>query len=420
MLLPDPGASLIYADLPPQKPLSRPPAQPCESMRIGVDATCWHNRRGYGRHARALLRTLIRLDAGSRYTLFLDSTAPAEPTPEECEVRVLASSIPTVQAASAGGHRSLADMWRMSRALSAKEFDILLFPTIYSYVPTFGRARKLVMVHDVIADSFPHLTVPRLSARLFWNVKVALGRMQADALITVSSYSRDRILERFGVDPQRLFVVGEAADPIFRRFDHPMPGPRLRSAGLDGSRRIAVYLGGFSPHKNLEALVTAFARIARRSDFADVALMMVGDTSNDAFHTYFGTIAAQVKALGLADRVIFTGYLEDEEVVTLLNLASVLVLPSLMEGFGLPAVEAAACGCPVIATRASPLEQLLGAGGIFIEPSTAEIARALEAVLGSEEMQRRMRECGLAAAQQLTWEHAAGDMLEVIRKVSAA
>ena len=179
-----------------------------------------------------------------------------------------------------------------------------------------------------------------------------------------------------------------------------------------------VYLGGFSPHKNLESLVRAFGRIAARQEFADVKLVMVGDTSGDAFHTYFGTIAAQVASLGLGDRVIFTGYLEDEDVVVLLNLASVLVLPSLMEGFGLPAVEAAACGCPVIATKASPLEGLLGAGGIYIEPREPEIVKALEDVLSSKEQRMRMGQCGLAAARRLTWEAAARQMIAVIQKVA--
>src|SRR5579862_9249436 len=242
------------------------------AMRIGVDATCWHNRRGYGRHARALLRALIRLDTGNRYTLFLDSTEPAEPTPDGCEVRLVRPSVPTVRAASANGRRSLADMWRMSRALSASEFEVLLFPTIYSYVPVRSRALKLVMVHDVIAETFPQLTLPRLSSRVFWNTKVALGRMQADALITVSDYSRDCILKRFGTDPRHVFVVGEAADPIFRRLDHAEPGPKLRQMGLGGTRRLAVYVGGFSPHKNLEALVAAFARIAAKREFDDVLL----------------------------------------------------------------------------------------------------------------------------------------------------
>jgi glycosyltransferase involved in cell wall biosynthesis len=387
-------------------------------MRIGVDATCWHNRRGYGRHARALLNALVRLDAANSYTLFLDSTAPAEPVPDGCEVRVLPSSAPTVQAASANGHRCVADMWRMSRALSAPKFDVLLFPTVYSYVPVFSRARKLVMVHDVIAETYPQLTVPRLAARFLWKAKAAMGRAQADALITVSDYSRATILKRFRLDPKRVFVAGEAADGIFRKLAQPAPGPNLRNAGIDGSRPMVVYLGGFSPHKNLEALVSAFASIAARAEFADVLLVMVGETSGDAFHTYFGTIAAQVDALGLRGRAILTGYLQDEDVVVLLNMASVLALPSLMEGFGLPAVEAAACGCPVIATKASPLAQLLGDGGIYIEPSEPDIARALETVLSSEDLRLRMGECGLAAAQRLTWEGAARQMMDILGKVA--
>jgi glycosyltransferase involved in cell wall biosynthesis len=389
-------------------------------MRIGVDATCWHNKRGYGRHLRALLRTLIRLDSGNRYTLFLDSTEAAEPIPQGCEARTLLGGVPTVQAASAAGRRSVADMWRMSRALSAPEFELLLFPTIYSFVPVFTRARKMVMVHDVIAETYPKLTVPRFSARLFWNAKVAAGRFQSDALITVSDYSRGGILKRFRMNPDRVFVVGEAADPIFRRLDRPVVTAKLKTAGFDPSRPTVVYLGGFSPHKNLEALLTGFARIAQRPEYAGVRLVMVGDTSGDAFFTYFGTISAQVDALGLRDRVVFTGYLDDDDVVALLNLSTVLVLPSLMEGFGLPAVEAAACGCPVIATLESPLPGLLGGGGIYIHTGADDIAGALDRVLSSPELRRQMSADGLAAASRLTWEQAARQMMDVIRKVAGS
>jgi glycosyltransferase involved in cell wall biosynthesis len=305
----------------------------------------------------------------------------------------------------------------MSRALSSSEFDLLLFPTVYSFVPTFGRARRLVMVHDVIAETFPQLTVPKLSARIFWNIKARVGRMQADALITVSSFSREAIVKRFGIDSSRVFVVGEAADPVFRRLEHPQLPGALRDAGVDSSRRIVAYLGGFSPHKNLEALVRSFSGVAAKPEFADVQLVMVGDTKGDAFHTYFGTIAAQVNSLNLADRVIFTGYLKDEDVVPLLNIAAVLVLPSLMEGFGLPAVEAAACGCPVIATKASPLPELLP-GGIFINSCEPEIEEALLTVLSSEELRRSMGASLLAEAGKLTWDQAARQMLEVFRSVS--
>jgi len=386
-------------------------------MHIGVDATCWQNRRGYGRHARALLSALGRLDAGTRYTLFLDSPEDTGNIPPRFEARLLNNDVPTSVAAAAAGRRSLADLWRVSRAFSNVAVDALLFPTIYSFVPTITRARKLVMIHDVIAETFPKLTVPRLSARLFWKAKVAFGRWQADALITVSDYSRQRIVEYFGVPADRVFVVGEAADPVFRPLDSPQPTERLRALGIDGSRRTIAYVGGFSPHKNLEELVTAFAALASRNEFADLLLVMVGDYQGDVFHSYFGSIRDQVARLGLQDRILFPGFVPDDELTILLNLSTALVLPSLMEGFGLPAVEAAACGCPVIATRNSPLPELLGGGAIYITPGKQELEGALETLLGSGPMQSRMRAAARDAAGRLTWDAAARQMMDVMRKV---
>jgi glycosyltransferase involved in cell wall biosynthesis len=311
-------------------------------------------------------------------------------------------------------------MWRMSRAMSSPEFDLLLFPTVYSYVPVFSRAKKVVMIHDVIAEQYPKLTLPNPTARLFWKVKVALGRWQADAIVTVSDYSRQCLVNHFNIVPARVFVVGEASDPIFRVLDDSRPTPRLDSLGMASGARTVAYVGGFSPHKNLQALVTAFAKLAAQKAFSDVRLVMVGEYDREVFHSYFATIRDLVERLGIAERVIFTGYLPDEELVVLLNLATVLVLPSLMEGFGLPAVEAAACGCPVIATIASPLPMLLGDGGLYIDPAQpAELEAALTRVLESESLRQRMRGAGLVAARQLTWDAAAHRMINLIQQVGA-
>src|SRR5262249_52826719 len=155
-------------------------------------------------------------------------------------------------------------------------------------------------------------------------------------------------------------------------------------------------------------------------EFADVRLVMAGEYEKEVFHSYFGTIKGQIDRLGLAGRVIFTGYLHDEDLVALYNHATVLTLPSLLEGFGLPAVEAAACGCPVLATTASPLPELLGAGGRFIAPMDhVGWERELTAVLRSPELRQRMREAGLAAARQLSWDHAARQLMAALRKVVA-
>jgi len=389
-------------------------------MKIGVDATSRQNNRGYGRHARALLNALIPLDSENRYTLFVDSLDASDKIPAEADVRLVNTDAPTAVATAANGHRSAMDMLRMSRALSNSSFDLLLFPTVYSYVPVFSRAKKIVMIHDVIAETYPQLTLPSFAARLFWKSKVALGRWQADAIVTVSNYSRQGILEHFKTQPERVFVVGEASDPVFRVLPNPQPTPRLSELGINCTDRTVIYVGGFSPHKNLESLVRAFAKVVEHPSFADVKLVMVGEYRKEVFHSCYSSIKQLTAELGVASRVIFTGYLPDEELVVLLNLASVLVLPSLIEGFGLPAVEAAACGCPVIATTASPLPGLLGEGGIFINPANQEdLDTALNRVLESDALRQQMRAAGLAAAAKLTWDAAARQMINLIRQVTA-
>lgn len=389
-------------------------------MKIGVDATSRQNNRGYGRHARALLNALIPLDSGNQYTLFVDSVDAGDKMPPEAKVQMVSTDAPTAVATAANGHRSAMDMLRMSRAMSDSSFDLLLFPTVYSYVPVISRAKKIVMIHDVIAETYPQLTLPSFTSRMFWKSKVALGRWQADAIVTVSDYSRQGILKHFKTSPDKVFVVGEASDPVFRVLPDPGPTKRLIDLGINGTDRTVVYVGGFSPHKNLESLVTAFAKVVEHPSFSDATLVMVGEYEKEVFHSCYAGIKHQTSELGIASRVIFTGYLPDEELVALLNFASVLVLPSLIEGFGLPAIEAAACGCPVIATTASPLPGLLGEGGIFINPANQEeLNAALTRVLESESLRQQMRTAGLTAAADLTWEAAARQMIGLIRQVIA-
>lgn len=387
-------------------------------MKVGVDATCWQNSRGYGRHARALLRALVSLDKENQYTFFMDSANDVESLPQEAKIHLVSSENPTALAASANGHRSLSDMWRISRAMSQGNFDLLFFPTIYSYVPVFSRAKKVVMIHDIIAEKFPQLTLPKRTARIFWKTKVALGRWQADAIATVSEFSRDCLVEQFKLNPESVFVVGEASDSVFRVLPNAELTPRLIDAGITNTHRYITYVGGFNPHKNLETLVDAFASIAKQETFADVRLVMVGENKKEVFHSYSDTIKKQVESLGLSDHVIFTGFLSDEDLVILLNHSTVSVLPSLMEGFGLPAVEAAACGCPVIATTESPLPALLNDGGIYFEPTnTNELEKALVKVLSSPTLRMQMSNAALQSANKLTWDAAARQMMNLIQSL---
>jgi glycosyltransferase involved in cell wall biosynthesis len=143
-------------------------------------------------------------------------------------------------------------------------------------------------------------------------------------------------------------------------------------------------------------------------------LVLVGEYRNEVFHTGIEELRAEIERSGVQDQVVFTGFLPDPEVAMLLNLATVLVLPSFMEGYGLPAVEAAACGCPVIATNRSPLASILGAGVLSIEPEISAIGSALATVLHSDSLRNQMREAGLKAARELTWDAAARQMMDVL------
>jgi glycosyltransferase involved in cell wall biosynthesis len=389
-------------------------------MHIGVDATCWQNTRGYGRHARALLTALANGNDGNRYTFFMDSIKDVGELPPTVEIRTVSVDTATVIAASAEGSRSWRDMWRMARAMSVANLDVLLFPTIYSYLPVLTRAKKIVVIHDVIAEKYPALTMPHRRARLFWKAKVALGRWQADAVATVSDYSRRGLVEYFGMDARKIHVVSEASNPVFRMLASPELPERLASFGLTKTQRIIVYVGGFSPHKNLEMLIAAFDKLANQPAFGDIRLVLVGEYEKEVFHSYAGTVRKQIEDLGLEDKVVFTGYLPDEELVILLNVATVSVLPSLIEGFGLPAIEAAACGCPVVATKESPLPGLLGEGGLYFDPTRQEeLDSSLEKIFASDSLRSEMSKKGVEAAGRLTWKAAAEQMSDLLKKVAA-
>ncbi len=389
-------------------------------MLIGVDATCWTQRRGYGRHLRGLLPAAVEISPQHRFVLFTDIAGePAFPFPPSCEVVTVSTGRQTLQAAGADGARSLGDMWALGRAMSAAPLDVLLFPTIYSWVPTWTRAPKLLMIHDVIAERLPRQIFPTAAGRIRWRLKSMLGLAQADLVLTVSEYSRRELAAHFGLASAAIAVVGEAPDPIFR----PVPGAhlpqKLQDMGLRRDMPIVAYVGGFGPHKNLPRLLDAFAKVAAEPRFADVRLVLSGDHSGDSFYSEYALLRRRVEELELAARVVFPGFLPDDELLHLLNASAFLVLPSLMEGYGLPAIEAAACRLPVLVTRNSPIPELLGQGAVALDPDrTEDIHEQLVRLLDDAELRARMGAAAQAAAEQLTWEQAARALLRVVEGVA--
>ena len=387
-------------------------------MRIGIDATCWSNRRGYGRFVRALLTATLEIDRANQYIFFIDDDSAEFPPPAGVEVVQVKASVPTVQAAAATGSRSLGDMWAMSRAISTRPLDVFFFPSVYSYVPVFNRVPRLVAIHDVIPELFPELVFPSLRSKLFWRAKVKLACAQATRIVTVSEYSRQRLAEVLKLDPAEVRVVPEAGAPAFRQLDAIDDAALAARLKIPANSRMLVYVGGFSPHKNLPMLVDVVGELAGDSRFAGVRLVLVGDFVGDVFHSGYAQLKAQVARLGLEGRILFPGYMGDEHLVPLLNRAVALVLPSFCEGFGLPAMEAAACGTPSLVTTRSPLPDLLGEGAIALEPNDRAAWRdALARVLSDQALRNRMATAALAAAGALSWQASARRLLALFDEV---
>ena len=387
-------------------------------MRIGIDATCWPNRRGYGRFARSLVTATLALDRTNEYVFYIDDESPEFPLPAGVRVERIATRVPTVRAAGAQGRRSLGDLWAVSRAISKARLDLFFFPSVYSYVPLTSSVPKLVTIHDVIPELLPELVFPTWRSKFYWGLKVKLACAQARLVLTVSEYSRGCLAEKLRIPKERIRVVSEAGDLVFQTAESAN-GTAVRAQWkLPPDARILAYVGGFSPHKNLSLLVDVYAELCQQSRFSNVYLVLAGDYQGDVFYSGFRALAAQVEQRGLRDRVVFTGYLGDKDLAKLLRSAELLALPSFCEGFGLPAVEAAACGTPSVVTTESPLVELLGEGTMGVDPGNRDAwVHALAAVLADEQRRTTMAAVARAAAARLSWEHSARQLLAIFEEV---
>jgi glycosyltransferase involved in cell wall biosynthesis len=192
--------------------------------------------------------------------------------------------------------------------------------------------------------------------------------------------------------------------------------------GLPDGAEWITYVGGFSPHKNLDVLVRSFARVlAREAETGrpPTYLLLVGKLTGDVFHLCVDEVRETALRLGIEDRVLWPGFVPDEQLRHLHSGAVALALPSDCEGFGLPAVEAAACGTPVVATTESPLPALLEGGGIFVAPRDEDgLTEALTTMLDEAGARCRMAKRALASARLLSWDRCAEQALAALRETA--
>ncbi len=388
-------------------------------MRIGIDATSWANGRGYGRFLRQVLPGVVRGAPGEEFVCLLDAESRRD-FPDLPGVRVVEVPLhaaPT-RAASAEGYRSPRDLLRMHRAVARARLDVFFAPTVYTWFPLPLGLPAVVTIHDAIVERFPELTIPHRRARLFWTLKVRLALAQATRVLTVSDFAADDLVRILGVRRERIRVATEAPAPVFTPSSTEDVHRAGEAAGVPSGVPWIIYVGGFNPHKRIDVLLEAHAAVAR---IAPVHLLLVGSIGSDVFHEHRESLLRSIAGFGTGELVHWTGFVPDEELRHLYTGAVACVLPSEAEGFGLPAVEAAACGTPVVATMESPLPRLLEGGGIWVRPGDVEgTTEALRRLLNHPDQRAVMASAALARARDLSWDRTAEATLGAIREAVAA
>ena len=274
--------------------------------------------------------------------------------------------------------------------------------------PMRGPWRRVITIHDLAFLLYPE-TVTSESHAYYGQVRRAVK--VADAIIAVSQYTASDISLLLDVDPRKVRVIPNGVDPSLAPIvdQAQLEGWRIRHS-ID--RRYILYGGTFEPRKNLPLLVEAFSRL--RSDH-DVLLVLLG-----ARGWLFEPAFELIEALGLSDSVRVLEDQPREEWALAYSGAAVAVTPSLYEGFGLPVLEAMACGAPVVSSNASALPEVVGEAGLLFESGNIEaLESAVRAVLEDSSVADRLRAAGLARAREFSWARAAASTLAIYRELVA-
>jgi len=290
-----------------------------------------------------------------------------------------------------------------------RDSDVTLF--FNYYIPPGVRGKKMTVFHDMGYKVFPETIRRRTLMMLNANMENACKR--ADRIMSVSEFTKAETVKYLGVDPERISVMHLGVDS---HIYHPGIEPeRIEAvrAKYHLPEEYLLYLGTLEPRKNIVRLIAAYA-LAKKSDPSVPVLVMAGRKG-----WMYDEIFAQVTKLGLADQIIFTGYVDRDEPPVLMNGAMAFLFPSLYEGFGIPPLEAMSCGTPVIAARAASIPEVVGDAGILADPlQEEEIADGILKLVRDSALRAHYREAGLARASEFTWEKCAGSLLSAIHSIT--
>lgn len=372
-------------------------------MRIGIDFTsASRERAGIGRYARELIRALCRLDATNHYALFV---------PGDAQPDLLAYNWTDNFAIKRGAltERYFAALWHRARVPLPIETFIGECDALYSpdfLLPPTRAKRSLVTVHDLsyvrLPDCFPE---PLLN---YLNRAVPRSLERADLILADAESTRQDLNQAYRIPLEKIRVLYSGVDARF--------GPKVSEESEARVREITrglpylLAVSTIQPRKNYVRLIEAFAKLINSSQFPipHCHLVIAGGRG-----WMYQSILDTPERLGVRDRVIFPDFFPDADLPALYAGATLFVYPSLYEGFGLPILEAMACGTPVVTSNASSLPEVAGEAALYFDPSDVDaMAAQVHRALSDEALRADLRGKGFAQAKKFSWDKAAKKLLQ--------
>lgn len=279
-------------------------------------------------------------------------------------------------------------------------------------VPPFVHGKKVVTVHDMVYKSFPDTVRGRTKYMLDIGLKRSMKR--ADLIVTDSEFSKKEIIKYFPQHESRIRVVPCGVDlERFHPCDDPERIPEVKKS-LEIEGDYFLYVGTIEPRKNLERLITAYAAFVKKVGSRSPKLVLAGGKG-----WLDQGIYSRVEKLGMKENVIFTKYVPSEDMNPLMCGALAFVFPSLYEGFGMPPLEAMACGVPVLSSGEASLPEVTGDCAVICDAyDTKSIAEGMYRLYSSEELRKELSRKGLQRAQGFTWKRSAEMLMDVYRELA--
>jgi glycosyltransferase involved in cell wall biosynthesis len=377
-------------------------------MHIAINAhllahTRSFRRAGVSNYVEALLQHLGAIDGRNRYTIYTTRGLGRSALGLPPNFVIRPSLLPTI-------NPRVRIPWEQLLApalLRVSGADV--FHGVLNVAPLFCPVPSVITIHDLAFLSFPQ-TFRRINRTyLAWATRVSAKR--AARILAVSAATKREIVNLLGIAPEKIVVTHDACDPRFAPPDPAALAAFRARAGLPP--RFILFLGTLEPRKNLLTLIDAYARIASATD----APLIIGGGKG----WLYGEIFARVEALNLRDKVRFAGYISHEDQPLWYAAATVFAFPSLYEGFGMPPLEAMACGTPVVTSTSSSLPEVVGDAGLLIDPTNAyALAEALLRLLNDAELRAELRERGLRQASRFSWRETAERTLAAYQDAAGA